>query len=458
MSVEYKRLGHMRVFRFIELLRIEGCKSVGKSFFREGEKYDPQSREDTSMSTSILYHALGTRGYEYRSTAYKNGNMIFTIEQPRDRWECSQCGSKKLHSQGSVSRRFHALPWGPRKIFIDFDVPRVRCRDCGLVRQVKIEFAEQKRRTIKRLEHYVLDLLCSATVKDVARLTGLGWKTVREIEARHLHKKYAKPPLKDVKYLAIDELNIGRHHWVTIVLDLESGRVLHVDDGKNGATLDAFFKRLKASPAKVEAVAMDMSPAFHSAVLKHLPNAAIVFDHFHVVKLMNEKLAKLRRDLHREAKDMLAKDVIKGTRWLLLKRPEKLSDEPNKRYGGKSERERLDEALSLNKSLSVGYYLKEELAEFWKQAGPMNAEIFLDDWCARARASGIKVLNTMANTLQGYRTGLLTWFDHRISTGPLEGLNNKIGALQRQAYGFRNREYFKLKILAIHRSQYALVG
>ena len=136
---------------------------------------------------------------------------------------------------------------------------------------------------------------------------------------------------------------------------------------------------------------MDMSAAFIGAAVKHLPGVPIVFERFHVMKLFNEKLSKLRRDLHREATDQLQKDVIKGTRWLLLKNEDKLSDKPDKKHKGKSERERLDEALSLNHSLATAYYLKEELREFWKQAGPMNAEIFLDDWCARAMASGIKV-------------------------------------------------------------------
>ncbi len=140
-----------------------------------------------------------------------------------------------------------------------------------------------------------------------------------------------------------------------------------------------------------------------------------------------------------------------------MKNSQNLSDETSTKHG-KSERERLAEALSLNQSLATAYYLKEELREFWKQAGPMNAELFLDDWCARAMASGIRQLQVMAKTLAGHHSGLLSWYEHPISTGPLEGINNKIGALQRQAFGFRNREYFMLKILALHRSQYALVG
>ena len=124
----------------------------------------------------------------------------------------------------------------------------------------------------------------------------------------------------------------------------------------------------------------------------------------------------------------------------------------------KNEHQRLQDALELNRTLAIAYYLKEELRELWEQPGAFHAELFLQDWCARAQASGIGMLQKFAKTLLGHRTGILAWYDFPISTGPLEGLNNKINTMQRQSYGFRNREYFKLKILAIHRSKYVLVG
>ena len=135
----------------------------------------------------------------------------------------------------------------------------------------------------------------------------------------------------------------------------------------------------------------------------------------------------------------------------MLKNDENLDEDRN-------ERARLEEALALNRSLATAYYLKEELRELWGQPGRNSAARFLRDWCARARVSGIRMLIRFAKTLQVHRSGILNWYDHPISTGPLEGTNNKIKTLKRRAYGYRNQDYFKLKILAIHRSQYALVG
>jgi transposase len=166
---------------------------------------------------------------------------------------------------------------------------------------------------------------------------------------------------------------------------------------------------------------------------------------------MNEKLTALRRDLHREAMDLLDQDVLKGTRWLLLKNRENLNEE-------KDEPTRLGEALRLNAPLAAAYYLKEDLRQLWKQSSKTLANQFLDSWCDRAMSTGIKQLMTMARTMASHAFGLLAYFDHPISTGPLEGINNKIKTLQRQAYGFRDAEYFKLSIFAIHRLKYALVG
>ena len=148
---------------------------------------------------------------------------------------------------------------------------------------------------------------------------------------------------------------------------------------------------------------------------------------------------------------MQHKEVLKGTRWLLLKNPENLDAE-------KDEKRRLEEALALNQPLAVAYYLKEDLRRFWEQPGKRFATAFLNDWLRRAEASGVKMLQQMAKTLAAHRSGLLAYYDARITSGPMEGTNNKIKTMKRQAYGFRDREFFKLKILAIHETKYALVG
>ena len=147
----------------------------------------------------------------------------------------------------------------------------------------------------------------------------------------------------------------------------------------------------------------------------------------------------------------MEKEIIKGTRWLLLKNPENLNDKNN-------ERQRLQEALELNQPLATSYYMKEELRLFWSQSDKASATDFLNDWISRANASKITLLMRFANTLKTHKRGILAYYDYPISTGPLEGTNNKIKTMKRQAYGFQDKEFFKLKIMAIHNARYALVG
>jgi transposase len=331
-------------------------------------------------------------------------------------------------------------------------VPRVQCRDCGVVRQVRVDFADERRSYTRAFERYVLELSKRMTIRDVAHHLQVGWDVVKDIQQRSLRRRFRRLPLKHLRQIAIDEISIGRgHRYLTVVLDLLSGAVVFVGDGKGAEALRPFWKRLKRARATIEAVATDMSPAYISAVLTHLPKAVLVFDHFHIIKLFHEKLSELRRDLYREATEQLHKDVLKGTRWLLLKNPENLD-------AARGEPKRLQEALKLNEPLATAYYMKEDLRQVWEQVDKAAAQRVLNDWIRRAEGSGIRMLKKFANTLATHRNQILNFYDYRISTGPLEGTNTKIRVMQRQAYGFRDTEFFKLKIYALHETRFELVG
>jgi transposase len=320
------------------------------------------------------------------------------------------------------------------------------------VRRVKVTFAGPRRRYTRGFARYVLELSRHMTIKHVAEHLGASWDMIKEIQKMHLERHYARPPLAHLRKLAIDEIATRKGYvYMTVVLDLESGVVVFVGDGKGADSLLPFWKRLRASRARIQAVAIDMSQAYIKAVETHLPNADLVFDRFHIVKLLNDKLTQLRRELYREAKDKLHKDVLKGTRWLLLKHPENLDE-------SRSEPARLEEALHLNASLATAYYLKDDLRQLWEQPHRTAARNFVTSWYLRAMQSGIRVMQQFARTLGGGLLGIMNWFRHPISTGPLEGANNKIKTMKRQAYGFRDQEFFKLKIYALHETKYALVG
>jgi len=365
---------------------------------------------------------------------------------------CSHCQSANVIRHGAEERVFRTVPIGGKPVELRLPVPRLGCRDCGLVRQAAIRFAQPFRRFTHAFERYALGLLAHMTIQAVAEHLQVGWDSIKDLFKRNLKARFGKPKLKKLKRLAIDEISIGHgHRYLTVVLDLDSGAVVFIGQGKGADALIPFWKRLKAAHARIEAIATDMSPAYISAIHENLPRAIHVFDHFHVVKLFNDRLSDFRRELQREAEGPLGKKVLKGTRWLILKNPENLDE-------AKGEHTRLEEALRINQPLATAYYMKEEFRHFWEQESLAEATRFLDDWCRRAEASKLSVLQKMASTFRMHRTGLLNYHRCPISTGPLEGVNNKIKTLQRQAYGYRDQEFFQLRIYSIHLATYALVG
>jgi transposase len=404
------------------------------------------------MSTSLLYHSFGIRGYEYCRTDYVEGRVIFTIEQPRERLRCPTCKSPVVHAQGHVDRLLRTVPIGLKPSYVFLKVARVICFRCEQTRQVKVPFADPRRTYTHAFERYALELLQFMTIQDVARHLDIGWDAIKDIQKRNLERRFGKPKLKNLKEIAIDEVAVGKgHRYFTLVLDLTTGAVVYVGDGKGVQALTKFWRRLRNARAKIRAVATDLGNAYIRAVRDHLPRAVHVFDHFHVIKLFNDKLSAFRRQLFHELSNADERRILKGTRWLLLKNPENLDPDRN-------EEQRLQEALDLNTPLTLVYYMKEDLRQIWQQPDKATARRVFNDWVRRAEVSGIAMLESFASTLRQHRKGILAYYDYRISTGPLEGTNNKIQAMKRQAYGFRDMEFFKLKILGLHRTKYALVG
>jgi transposase len=406
------------------------------------------------MSTSLLYHGFRIVGYTYVRTDYREGNIIYTISRKRFNLRCPVCKSKRIIKHGSLPRWFHALPIGQKAIYIKTDVHRVECKECKAIRQSEIGFADPRMTYTRSLARYVLNLARYMTISDVSRHLGLSWDLIKSIQKKYLQKKYSRPNLNKLKQIAIDEIYVGKRGYLTVVMDIHSGAVVFVGDGKGSEALEPFWARLRRyRKVRIEAVAIDMSPAYIRAVRENLKNAVIVFDHFHVIKLMNEKISDFRRQLYNLTADKLQRSVLKGTRWLLLTARENLETK-------EKSVERLRQALEVNRPLATVYYMKEDLRQVWSWVGDKQAaEWHLRSWIEMARNSRIIMLLKFAKTLERHLEGILAYFDFDgLSTGPLEGTNNKIKTMQRKAYGYRDMDFFKLKIMALHETKYALVG
>jgi transposase len=403
------------------------------------------------MSTSLLYHGWGVRGYYLVGQEFAAGRIVPVIAQEDWRLRCPACGSARVIRSGQFEREFRTVPIGRKAVFLRLPIQRVECLECGVIRQVKVGFADARRSYTRSFERLALNLCEVMTLQDVARYLEVSWGTIKDLHKRYLGRRFAQPKLKHLRQIAIDEISVGHgQRYLTVVLDLDSGAVVFVGKGKSGESLVPFWRRLRASRARIQAVAMDMGPAYLDAVRRNLPKAKIVFDRFHLIKLFNEKLSDLRRQVQ-SAAEGLSQKVLKCTRWLLLKNPDNLDE-------SRHEKQRLDDALRLNQPLATAYYLKEDLRQFWEQPDKAAAGRFLDEWIVQATVSKITMLVQFARTLTIHRHGLIAWYDFPISTGPLEGTNNKIKTLQRRAYRYRDQEYFTLRIFSLHEMNYALVG
>lgn len=397
------------------------------------------------MNSSFLYHAWGLYNHICTHEEYKGNTIILHVEAKGRQIECPNCGCRHLVKNGCRMRDFIGLPVGGKKVIIRMKVQRYKCKNkvCDYDCQEHIPFATGSCGYTHRFAKYVVGLLKAMTLKDAANLLGVTWDTIKEIHSRHLEYHYAPPSLDGVDCIGIDEFAVRKGHiYKTMVVDLRSGRILHVGEGKGADALKGFWKRIKRKGIDIKYVATDLSAAFISSVYEHCPNAVHAFDHFHVVKLMNEKLDDVRRVQYNMEKDINKRKVLKGTRYLLLGNGKDIFD--------KEYKTRLDNALDMNKPLSQAYYLKEQLRESWTQVNKEEAEKVMLDWVSQAKESKVPRLMKMAATIMAHRTGILAWYDCHISTGKVEGINNKIKIMKRNDYGFRNERYSELRLYALH--------
>lgn len=395
------------------------------------------------MEAGIVLKALGISRQECLDMRCEDSDIVLNVQTPASELRCPVCESRDIVRDGYVTRRFASVPIGRARTWIGMRVQRVKCGSCGAERREKVDFAEGKRRHTAAFADMVIDLSRFGTIQDVAKFLGVSWDVVRNIQMDFMQRRYAHPDISRLRRISIDEFAVHKgQKYKTIVLDLDTGRVVYAGDGNGKASLDGFWTALGDSADRIEAVCTDLSAAFTDTVLDHLPKAKLVVDHFHVVKLMNARLDDVRRKLWNEEVDRKARKAVKGLRWLLLRNGKDLYDEEFKT--------RLDNALALNKPLMIAYYLKESLGEIWRQPDKAAAERVLLDWVAQALDSKIMPVIKMARTVQAYRPFILNWYDFPISNGRIEGVNNKIKVLKRQMFGFRNDEYFSLRLFALH--------
>jgi len=389
-------------------------------------------------------------------------NVLFDEESGRVRVVCDRDRRRRpvdhrTGRTGSVNRLLRRtildVPLGgwPCEIEIEYAETFL---SFGQVRVERLPFVSPKVRVTKRYARLIAGMARHMPISTVARHTGLSWDSVKAIECAHLAETIPIPDprsLEGIRYLGVDEVARAKgQSYFTLVYDLspgtDYGRILWVAAGRESAVLLEFLDALSEDCADgIEAVALDMGPAYIAAVQASLPQAAIVFDRFHVMQMFNKVIRDCRRAEFKAARtlgDLTGQQAIKGSLWLLLSNRTTLKD---------TDRSRLDQLLAQNQPLATLYALKEQLQRLWQPDSTFAAmAVRLDDWCGMAFATRMSGLAKFVKMLQAHRTGICAYASHPITTSRLEAGNVSIALLRRRARGFRDMTYFKLKIFQLN--------
>lgn len=398
------------------------------------------------LDRKVLEALGGWKGYRLERVEWpesKGGTLSLHLKPSGKRAMCEQCGTVCRQIHETTDRRVRDLPIFEYRVVLHVPRRRVWCPKCQGPRLEKLEWLGRYQRVTNRFADACEQLLKSANVQAVAAFYGLGWHTVKAIDKARLLASLHEPDWMNIRYLAMDEFALHKgHRYATVVVEPISRQVLWIGQGRSRETARAFFEQLPTGVAeRIEAVAIDMTTAYELEIKAHCPQAEVVYDLFHVVaKYGREVIDRVRVDqANRLRHDRPARRVLKSSRWLLLRNRQGLED-------GQSIR--LKELLAANQPLLCVYVLRDELKRLWFYNRPAWAQKAWDQWFEQASQSGIAALQLFAKRLQGYWHDILARCRHPLNTSVVEGINNTIKVIKRRAYGYRDDEYFFLKIRA----------
>lgn len=364
---------------------------------------------------------------------------VWADHDPAAAWACPECGKPLALYDHAEERAWRHLDTCQFKTFLHARVPRVDCREHGVL-QVRLPWAEPHARFTAMFEQFAIDVLKETTVLGATRLLGISWWEAWHIMTRAVDRGMRLKTREVVKTIGVDEKAIAKgSRYMTIVCDLDASTVEHVSEGRTKESLDGYYERL--SPEQIggiEAVAMDMWQPYYQSTLRHVPLAAdkIVFDPYHIMTYMNEAVDAVRWKENAQLRRQ-GNEALTGTKYLWLYAAENLPDKHQERF-----------AALRQKNLQTGraWAIKESLRDLWGCVTRADGLMHWKSWWSWASRSRLAPVIEAGRTVQRHLHNILTFFKHRITNAVAEGINSKIQTIKKKAYGFRNPENFKTAI------------
>ena len=355
---------------------------------------------------------------------------------------CGCCGRMQSGWYDRKTRRARELSCGDTRVFVEFEVRRIECRDCGKVKREQLDFLSDNPFYTKRFGLVVGRRCRAASIQDVAKEFHLDWHTVKELDKQYMQVQLDRASKPAPKVIGVDEISIRKGHTYRIVVsDLVHARPIWFGgEDRSEASMQQFFEALgKRNSARIRLAVMDRWKPFRHATNTAAPQAAILFDTFHIMRQLGEALNQVRKRGYARLQDH-DRRFIKGQKYTLLSRRENLSSDG---------RQSLKTLLSANKRLNTAYLLKESFGQLWSYEREGWARRFFENWKDALKWPRLKPYETFAEMIDRHWNGIAAYCksENKVSLGFVEGLNNKIRVIQRRAYGLRDEEYLKLKIL-----------
>lgn len=341
-------------------------------------------------------------------------------------------------------RRVRDLACGDTRIYLELDVRRMACRRCGVVKMERLDWLADYPFYTKRFAYFVGRRCRAATIKDVAQETHLDWKTVKELEKQYMREQLRRLGRPGPKVIGIDEVSIAKGHTYRIIVSdlVRRHPIWFGGKDRSEASMDLFYTWLGPQQShKIRLAVMDMWKPFRTSTRKdqHAPQASILFDKFHVISHLGEALDSVRKSEYARLAER-DRRFIKGQKYTLLARQENLT-----RKG----RQALKLLLKANKRLNIAYVLKESFGQLWDYQSERWARRFFENWRDALKWQRLGPYEKFAAMIDRHWDGIAAFCkpENKVGLGFVEGFNNKIRVIQRRAYGLRDEEYLRLKIL-----------